>query len=74
MVKNKRLEIKDTKKDSSKRTKKEIKEQTGRRWILILLLVTTLLSLVLYLKQRLSRGMKFSLPQIGGAERIIFEK
>jgi len=59
-----------------KKNKSKEDKNSGRRGVLVLLLVTTLVSLLLYLKQKVSFGEGFSLswPKIGGSERIIFEK
>ena len=58
-----------------KGVKKE--EQRGRWGILVLLMVTTLLSLLLYLKNRVGKiEVKFDLPQLPiiGTQTVTFEK
>ena len=59
-----------------RRGKKEDKERNGRWGVLILLVVTTLISLFLYLKNKVPKGMTIPVPQInfGGTETITIEK
>ena len=57
-----------------KKNKNKTNGKTGRRGILILLLLTSLLSLAFYLKRRLGSGVEFKFPKIGGVERITFTK
>lgn len=71
MRKDKQLELIRTRKLAVKE-EPEKKQGFGRRGILILLVVTTLISLGFYLKRLWSGEIK--LPKIGGVERITFEK
>lgn len=67
--------IVEVQEQEKKRARKKADDSGGGRWgILLLLLVTVLLSLALYLKQRLAGGFSFEWPQLGGVERVTFEK
>lgn len=64
----------ESQEQEEKRGKKKTHGGEGRKGVLILLIVTTLVSLALYLKQQLAKGNSFEWPQFGGEERITIEK
>lgn len=75
MIKGEQLEMDSTRRIKKTDKKKKSEVESGRKSILILLLATTLISLLLYLKNQLS-GKKLSFPKfnIFQSETITFEK
>ncbi len=74
MTESEQLELIKAEKTPRKREAKQ-EERVGRMGILILLVVTTAISLVFYLKQRVGE-IKIEMPEIniGGTETITIEK
>ena len=71
MARSKQLKFDGKRDTAGKKADKRGQRRMGRWGILILLLITTLISLALYLKQKIAGG--FGLQEVGGVERITFE-